>query len=267
MSLCACICNIDRILLTLICTFALGQMLVFWKRNEKEEREQRRKAEKAALEKLRQEEEEREAKRQARKLNFLITQTELFSHFIGRKVTAGRDDEDDDTTTTQDAAADMGTDSTPIDEASMELDIEGDTMTGPLDFDNDDDAKIRAQAQMNAQAALERQAERTRQFDAAAHEKRSASGVVGETAVSASDIDEMDFLNPAGMNTATEVQQPAILNCELKKYQLKGLQWLANLYDQGINGILADEMGLGKTVQSISLMAHLAEVSARLWNA
>ncbi len=46
----------------------------------------------------------------------------------------------------------------------------------------------------------------------------------------------------------------------LKAYQLKGMTWLANLYDQGINGILADEMGLGKTVQSISLLAHLAEV-------
>lgn len=35
----------------------------------------------------------------------------------------------------------------------------------------------------------------------------------------------------------------------LKGYQLKGLQWLSSLYDQGLNGILADEMGLGKTVQ------------------
>ena len=37
-----------------------------------------------------------------------------------------------------------------------------------------------------------------------------------------------------------------MLQCTLKEYQLKGLSWLANLYDQGINGILADEMGLGK---------------------
>ena len=37
-----------------------------------------------------------------------------------------------------------------------------------------------------------------------------------------------------------------MLNCTLKEYQLKGLTWLAGLYDQGINGILADEMGLGK---------------------
>jgi DNA helicase INO80 len=45
----------------------------------------------------------------------------------------------------------------------------------------------------------------------------------------------------------------------LKPYQIKGLNWLVNLYDQGINGILADEMGLGKTVQTISFLAHLSQ--------
>ena len=38
------------------------------------------------------------------------------------------------------------------------------------------------------------------------------------------------------------VSQPTLLNATLKDYQLKGLNWLANLYEQGINGILADEM-------------------------
>ena len=37
------------------------------------------------------------------------------------------------------------------------------------------------------------------------------------------------------------------------------MNWLLNLYDQGINGILADEMGLGKTVQALSMLAHIAE--------
>jgi chromatin-remodeling ATPase INO80 len=45
----------------------------------------------------------------------------------------------------------------------------------------------------------------------------------------------------------------------LKTYQVKGMSWVVNLYEQGINGILADEMGLGKTIQSISVLAHLAE--------
>ena len=40
-----------------------------------------------------------------------------------------------------------------------------------------------------------------------------------------------------------------MLNATLKHYQLEGLRWIANLYNNGINGILADEMGLGKTVQ------------------
>lgn len=57
-----------------------------------------------------------------------------------------------------------------------------------------------------------------------------------------------------------ELPQPNMFKGHLKTYQLKGMNWLANLYDQGINGILADEMGLGKTVQSIAFMAHLAEV-------
>lgn len=40
-----------------------------------------------------------------------------------------------------------------------------------------------------------------------------------------------------------------MLMAQLKEYQLKGLNWLATLYEQGINGILADEMGLGKVCE------------------
>jgi SNF2 family DNA or RNA helicase len=32
----------------------------------------------------------------------------------------------------------------------------------------------------------------------------------------------------------------------MRTYQLEGFEWLAKLYENGINGILADEMGLGK---------------------
>ena len=65
------------------------QMLVFMKGNEKKERESRKKAEKEALDKAKKEEDLREAKRAARKLNFLITQTELYSHFVGNKIKSG----------------------------------------------------------------------------------------------------------------------------------------------------------------------------------
>ena len=66
------------------------------------------------------------------------------------------------------------------------------------------------------------------------------------------------FANPD--LASDNLPQPTILQGKLKGYQLKGMNWLASLYNQGINGILADEMGLGKTVQSIAFMAHLAEV-------
>ena len=64
----------------------MREMLVFWKKNDKEEREVRRREQKEAVDRARIEEEKREAARQARKLEFLISQTELYSHFVGNKL-------------------------------------------------------------------------------------------------------------------------------------------------------------------------------------
>ena len=55
------------------------------------------------------------------------------------------------------------------------------------------------------------------------------------------------------------VAQPSLLRGNLRSYQHAGLDWLASLHRNGTNGILADEMGLGKTIQTIALLAHLAE--------
>lgn len=112
------------------------------------------------------------------------------------------------------------------------------------------------------------------------------------------DGDEMNFQNPNTLDGGETIKQPMMLNCQLKEYQVKGLTWLASLYDQGINGILADEMVCrspfasmprlpsvfrvsarralahllrwrsmltsSQTVQSIALMAHLAETQ-NIW--
>ncbi|KAK5111935.1 hypothetical protein LTR85_011682 [Meristemomyces frigidus] len=59
--------------------------------------------------------------------------------------------------------------------------------------------------------------------------------------------------------TKHSVPVPALLRGTLRSYQHAGLEWLASLHRNGTNGILADEMGLGKTIQTISLLAHLAE--------
>ncbi|KAI5123788.1 hypothetical protein M0805_009083 [Coniferiporia weirii] len=51
---------------------------------------------------------------------------------------------------------------------------------------------------------------------------------------------------------------PLLLRGTLRPYQQSGLEWLASLHNNNMNGILADEMGLGKTIQTIALLAHLA---------
>jgi len=75
-----------------------------------------------------------------------------------------------------------------------------------------------------------------------------------------SEFDQEKDRPPRDLYEAKEVCQPKILKAKLKDYQLKGLNWLVNLYSQGINGILADDMGLGKTIQSIALLGYLFEV-------
>lgn len=60
--------------------------LAYWKRSKRVDREIRRKLEKEAEEQRKMDFELIEAKRQQRKLNFLITQTELYAHFMSRKL-------------------------------------------------------------------------------------------------------------------------------------------------------------------------------------
>ncbi|KAI0685348.1 P-loop containing nucleoside triphosphate hydrolase protein [Cytidiella melzeri] len=58
------------------------------------------------------------------------------------------------------------------------------------------------------------------------------------------------------------LEQPKLIqNGTLKDYQLRGLSFLAHMYDNGMNCILGDEMGLGKTLQTLSLFAYVHETS------
>ena len=218
---------------------AMREMFNFWKRNERIERELKKKHEKELVEKAKREEEERESKRQSRKLNFLITQTELYSHFIGKKI---KTDEIE------------GTDADPRIKAQEKAHL--DKYAGvdaanndilAIDFDNDDEDALHRAAAQNAQNALANAQNQAKQFDETEPFKNPDTN--GE---------EMNFQNPTLLGDLS-IEQPKMLKCTLKEYQIKGLNWLANLYEQGINGILADEMGLGKTVQSISVLSYLAE--------
>ncbi|MEH6576394.1 MAG: DEAD/DEAH box helicase [Amphritea sp.] len=52
---------------------------------------------------------------------------------------------------------------------------------------------------------------------------------------------------------------PAGLNAELRPYQRRGFEWLAQNARLGFGSLIADDMGLGKTVQVIALILHLKE--------
>ena len=100
---------------------------------------------------------------------------------------------------------------------------------------------------------MEAHQRRTRRYDIEA---------IGEDAVKVEEVksEQKDHSQPVLFHgKPKEHSQPGLFHGKLKNYQLKGMNWLLNLYDQGINGILADEMGLGKTVQSLAMLAHIAE--------
>jgi DNA helicase INO80 len=292
-------------------------MLLYWRKNEKDELAARKKAEKEALDKAKAEEEAREAKRQSRKLNFLLTQTELYSHFIGKKIKTA-EAERGDADTAVDAPPPRGAEHA---NEELGLDDEGEPLPD-IDYD-DGEAPTRFHGMGAVLMLLRRRGEPpearcswcpggdqrcSRQGQGFRCRSRArarrpggrvdrpwvdtlAARVVQWNWYTSVDGDELNFQNPSLGEDALTITQPKMLMAQLKEYQLKGLTWLGNLYEQGINGILADEMGLGKvscgsishsnpdnpdspvyrwcdhitvltewqTIQSISLLAFLAE--------
>ncbi|XP_017060734.1 chromatin-remodeling ATPase INO80 [Drosophila ficusphila] len=213
------------------------EMLTYWKRYERVERDQRRKQEREAEEQRKQDVELIEVKRQQRKLNFLITQTELYAHFMSKKLGQGTEE----------------------DQLRILSQLDEETNAKLAIQDDYDAGEMKLLAQENAEAAIQRDLDKTRAFDVCVKkeeeeeeepepEPEKEQEQEGEVEIKAEPRPEMK-----------DLPQPKMFKGTLKGYQIKGMTWLANIYDQGISGILADEMGLGKTVQSIAFLCHVAE--------
>ncbi|KAG6867813.1 hypothetical protein C0993_010747 [Termitomyces sp. T159_Od127] len=236
----------------------MREMQVFWKKNEKEERDVRKREQKEASDRLKVEEEKREAARQARKLEFLISQTELYSHFLA------------ETSIATDIEGDGESDESHLAPAAPNLELVDPTTLKEINFDDEDQTNLRRHAMHNAQEAIALAKQRAETFDAQAALERKTNEALklakaqahihnglDETEKSDTsnervpqqkapivdlDSDELNFQNPTSLNGPLTIGQPKMLMAQLKEYQLKGLNWLATLYEQGINGILADEM-------------------------
>jgi len=51
----------------------------------------------------------------------------------------------------------------------------------------------------------------------------------------------------------------SLLTASLLPHQIDGILWLTALYELGVDAILGDDMGLGKTIQSLGILAHVAD--------
>ncbi|KAG0489569.1 hypothetical protein HPP92_006432 [Vanilla planifolia] len=196
-------------------------MLIFWKRVDKEQAELRKKEERDAAEALKREE-SAEKQRGQQRLNFLLSQTELYK------------------------GEDLGTTSN--------------TEIKSGDEEDPEEVALKRKALKAAQLAVSQQRKITDEFDTECMKLRRAAeptDAAVDSSIAGSSC--IDLLHPSTMPVKSSVQTPELFKGTLKEYQLKGLQWLVNCYEQGLNGILADEMGLGKTIQAMAFLAHLAE--------
>mmetsp|Transcript_1030 Transcript_1030/g.2512 ORF Transcript_1030/g.2512 Transcript_1030/m.2512 type:complete len:1250 (-) Transcript_1030:57-3806(-) len=191
------------------------EVVMFWKRREKETAEMKRKREKEELETRKKWEEEQESIRQRNRLEFLMRQSDIYTHFMAHKL-------------------------------GISYNITSSISSIPVDEE---------QARENVTQMIEKQQEHLKQYG-------------GERTLTTEDLSKVGLL---GLDKVEEGRMfsridgaPTSFVGDLKEYQTKGLRWLDNLYELGINGILADEMGLGKTIQAIALLAHLSS-SRGIW--
>ena len=222
------------------------EMLAYWRQYDRIEKAAKKQQELEAEKQQKIDLQILEAKRQQRKLNFLITQTELYSHFMANKI-ENKDSNKND-------GANKGKEI--LDKLNEEK------PSGRLaDLDNYECDKVKRQAVANASKAVRAHIQQTRVFDA-----QTSTFLEDEPVdIVADDVEDEKLVGSLikdenkETESSLEREQPKLFHGTLKKYQLKGMNWLLDLYDQGINGILADEMGLGKTVQSIAMLGHIAE--------
>lgn len=255
----------------------LRDVLAYWKKEDKERQEERKKLMARAEEHRKLEADEREAQRQKNKLKFLLGQSEAFSSFLKAKTKA-----------TAEANGQVRPAEAEEKKPTKVTDIHG--ITGA-----EDEAELKKIAQRKAAQLVAEHQARIKQFDSETKKKKDIAieasakaaanraaakeamrdmnglDVEAEQHLMETDVAAKASVAPNGTavpeaelaggekRELAAVRQPTILNCKMKDYQLRGLAWLVSLYDQGINGILADEMGLGKTLQTISFLAYLCE--------
>eukprot|EP00172_Hildenbrandia_rubra_P001549 Plantae.Rhodophyta-Hildenbrandia_rubra.ctg2115.p1 GENE.Plantae.Rhodophyta-Hildenbrandia_rubra.ctg2115~~Plantae.Rhodophyta-Hildenbrandia_rubra.ctg2115.p1 ORF type:complete len:1369 (+),score=220.38 Plantae.Rhodophyta-Hildenbrandia_rubra.ctg2115:6908-11014(+) len=231
-------------------------VMTFWRKEDRERLEERKKLFAEADAVKRKEAEQREEQRQKNKLKFLLGQSEAFSSFLQAKVQATTKAAENDASPDVDLGKRSGIDSVTGTEDEEELYRKAEASAAELV------AAHRARLDL-----FDSETKKAQNVSPGAYSKDVLRGELPPSDIEDKPLhngksNEKDRKSPREAGSEREVapvKQPQILTGKMKDYQLRGLSWIVSLYDQGINGILADEMGLGKTIQTISFLAYLAE--------
>ncbi|XP_062080642.1 chromatin-remodeling ATPase INO80-like [Humulus lupulus] len=101
---------------------------------------------------------------------------------------------------------------------------------GKVEEDDPKEAELKKEALKAAQDAVSKQKKLTSAFDNECMKLRQTSEPEAPQEVAGAS--NIDLLHPSTMPVTSTVQTPLLFRGTLKEYQLKGLQWLVNCYEQ-----------------------------------
>lgn len=171
------------------------EMVAYWKRYERVERDTRRRLEKEAEEQRKMDFELLEAKRQQRKLNFLITQTELYAHFMSRKLGKGSE----------------------ADQLRILNQLDEEVNPRLAAYDDYDAESLKKLAKKNASEAFKSERSKANIFDMDPAEEEEEPEQ--EQDVNTVDNNPLQSILPENKD---DLPQPTIFQGKLKTYQIKG---------------------------------------------
>jgi DNA helicase INO80 len=250
-------------------------MMVFWRKRDKEMLEIKKRKDKIEVEKKKREDELQEAVFQKKRLEYIMKQSDIYSFFMIKNMGMANQEEKEEAQemkvepkneneSTQNNAPQ------PITTTINNTEVQIHPKTNKIIFqsikvETDENAVKESTKQM-----INKNRDKVLKFDQQMNKIRTSLGGEEAKITNFEECQDEDLAlggldKPQINNTSSQIiEAPKSFLGELKEYQLKGLRWLDNLYEQGINGILADEMGLGKTIQAISLLAHISEEKSNI---
>ena len=254
------------------------EMLIYWKKREKEIVDVQKKKEKLEIDKKRKEDELQEQMIQKKRMEYLLKQSDIYSIMMYKHLGAFMPKDENENNENNNSTNNNANKKKEDDNYKTEI-IGGKSVlvnkrTNKILFNSIQVDIDENEARKDVNCLITKQKQKAAEFDKNINVIRKTLGG-DEVAIKDQDLNntyenknnendndmQIERLDKPMINNSSSqlIEVPKSFMGDLKEYQLKGLRWLDNLFEQGINGILADEMGLGKTIQAIAFLAHLSE--------